>query len=59
MCNLYRRPSIVAFYQVAVHLAKQIERGRFYKIGTTFSESKARTFGVSQLATNVALIEYT
>ena len=32
MCNLYRTPSIVASYQVSVHLAKQFER-RFYKIG--------------------------
>ena len=34
MCNLYRRPSIVAAYQVSVHLAKQFERRRFFiKIG--------------------------
>jgi hypothetical protein len=33
MCNLYRRPSIVASYQVSVHLAKQFERRRFDKIG--------------------------
>jgi hypothetical protein len=28
-----RRPSIVASYQVSVHLAKQFEKRRFYKIG--------------------------
>jgi hypothetical protein len=33
MCNLYRRPSMVASYQVSVHLAKQFEKRRFYKIG--------------------------
>jgi hypothetical protein len=33
MCNLYRRTSIVASYQVSIHLAKQFERRRFYKIG--------------------------
>jgi hypothetical protein len=33
MYNLYRRPSIVASYQISVHLAKQFERRRFYKIG--------------------------
>jgi hypothetical protein len=32
-CNLYRRPSIVASYQVSVHMAKQFERRRFDKIG--------------------------
>jgi hypothetical protein len=30
MCNLYRRPSIVASYQVSVHLAKQFEERRFF-----------------------------
>ena len=30
MCNLYRRPSIVASYQVSVHLAKQFEKRRFF-----------------------------
>jgi hypothetical protein len=30
MRNLYRRPSIVASYQVSVHLAKQFERRRFF-----------------------------
>jgi hypothetical protein len=29
MCNLYRRPAIVASYQVSVHLAKQFEKRRF------------------------------
>ena len=33
MCNLYRRPSIVASYEVSVHLAKQFERRRFDNIG--------------------------
>jgi hypothetical protein len=33
MCKLYKRPSIVASYQVSVYLAKQIERRRLYKIG--------------------------
>ena len=33
MCTLDRRPSIVASYQVSVHLATQFERIRFYKIG--------------------------
>ena len=28
MCNLYRRPSIVASYQVSVHLAKKFQRRR-------------------------------
>jgi len=28
MSNLYRGPSIDAFYQVSVHLAKQIQRRR-------------------------------
>jgi hypothetical protein len=90
----YRRPSIVASYKVSVHLAKQFERGRFYKIGQLetrivciwletpmegsvcikfpqrimkgerhrlrhLSVSKARTFVVLQLVTNVALIKYT
>ena len=30
MYNLYRRPSIVASYQVSVHLAKQFEKRRFF-----------------------------
>jgi hypothetical protein len=29
----HRRPSIVASYQVSVHLAKEFERRRFNKIG--------------------------
>jgi predicted aminopeptidase len=33
MSNLYRGPSIDAFYQVSVHLAKQFQRKRFVKIG--------------------------
>jgi hypothetical protein len=33
MINLYRGPSIDAFYQVSVHLAKQFQRRRFKKIG--------------------------
>jgi hypothetical protein len=33
MSKLYRRPSIDAFYQVSVHLAKQFQRRRFLKIG--------------------------
>jgi hypothetical protein len=31
MSNLYRGPSIVAFYQVSVHLAKRFQRRRFKK----------------------------
>ena len=33
MSNLYIRRSIVASYQVSVHLAKEFEKRRFYKIG--------------------------
>jgi hypothetical protein len=33
MSNLYRGPSIDASYQVSVHLAKQFQRRRFFKIG--------------------------
>jgi hypothetical protein len=33
MSNLYREPSIDATYQVSIHLAKQLERRRFLKIG--------------------------
>ena len=33
MCNLYRRPSIVASYKVSVHLAKQSEKRKFDQIG--------------------------
>ena len=33
MSNLYRGPSIDAFYQVSVHLAKRFQRRRFLKIG--------------------------
>jgi hypothetical protein len=33
MCNIYRRPSIVASYQVSVHLAKRFKKRRFDKIG--------------------------
>jgi hypothetical protein len=33
MSNLYRGPSINAFYQVSVHLAKRFRRRRFFKIG--------------------------
>ena len=32
MSNLYRRPSIVASYQVSVHLAMRFQRRRFKKI---------------------------
>jgi hypothetical protein len=33
MSNLYRGPSIDAFYQVSVHWAKRFQRRRFLKIG--------------------------
>jgi hypothetical protein len=33
MSNLYREPSIDAFYQVSVHLAYRFQRRRFLKIG--------------------------
>jgi hypothetical protein len=33
MSTIYRGPSIDAFYQVSVHLAKQFWRRRFLKIG--------------------------
>jgi hypothetical protein len=33
MSNLYRGPAIDASYQVSVHLAKQFQRRRFFKIG--------------------------
>ena len=33
MSNLYRGPPIDASYQVLVHLAKQFQRRRFFKIG--------------------------
>jgi hypothetical protein len=33
MTNLYRGPSIDAFYQVSVHLAKRFQRRRFFRIG--------------------------
>jgi hypothetical protein len=33
MSNLYREPSIDATYQVSIHLAKQLERRTFLKIG--------------------------
>jgi hypothetical protein len=33
MSNLYQGPSIDAFYQVSVHLAKRFRRRRFLKIG--------------------------
>ena len=33
MSNLYRRPSIYAYYQVLVHLAMRFQRRRFLKIG--------------------------
>jgi hypothetical protein len=29
--NLYRRPSIDAFYQISVHLGKQFQRRRFFR----------------------------
>jgi hypothetical protein len=32
MSNLYREPSIDAFYQVSVHLAKWFQRRRFLEI---------------------------
>jgi hypothetical protein len=40
MCNLHRRPSIVASYQVSVHLAKQFEKRIFFlnRPITIFSE---------------------
>jgi hypothetical protein len=38
MNNLYRGPPIDASYKVAVHLAKQFQRRRFFKIG----QSKTR-----------------
>jgi hypothetical protein len=38
MSNLYRGPSIDASYQVSVHLAKQFQRRRFFKI----SQSETR-----------------
>jgi hypothetical protein len=33
MSNLYRGPSIDAYYQVSVHLAKRFRRRGFLKIG--------------------------
>jgi hypothetical protein len=33
--NLYREPSIDAFYQVSVHLAKQFQRTRFLEIDSS------------------------
>ena len=33
MSNIYRGPSIDAFYQVLVHLAKRFQRRRFIKFG--------------------------
>jgi hypothetical protein len=50
MCNRYRRPSIVASFQVSVHFAKQFERRRFYKIGqseTRFSEQSTNICGIT------------
>jgi hypothetical protein len=38
MSNLYREPSIDVSYQLSVHLAKQLQRRRFLKIGQ--SETK-------------------
>jgi hypothetical protein len=38
MSKLFRGPSIDASYQVSVHLAKQFQRRRFFKIG----QSEAR-----------------
>jgi hypothetical protein len=32
MSNLYRGPSIDAFYQVSVHLAKRLQKRRIFKI---------------------------
>jgi hypothetical protein len=32
MTNPYRRPSIDAFHQVSLHLTKQFQRRRFFKI---------------------------
>ena len=32
MIHLYRGPSIVAFYQVSVHLVKWLQRRRFLEI---------------------------
>jgi hypothetical protein len=48
MCNRYRRPSIVASFQVSVHFAKQFERRRFYKIGQ--SETRIAMTVVAHLA---------
>jgi hypothetical protein len=33
LSNIYRGPSIDTSYQVSVHLAKQLQRRRFKKIG--------------------------
>jgi hypothetical protein len=33
MSNLYRGPSIDAFYQVSIHLAASFQRRRFLEIG--------------------------
>jgi hypothetical protein len=33
MSNLYREPSIDAFYQVSIHLAASFQRRRFLEIG--------------------------
>jgi hypothetical protein len=72
--NLYRGPSIDASYQVSVHFAQWFHRRRFLEIGQSETRivcgdhacqrigmkvSKARTFVVLQLVTNVALFEYT
>ena len=31
MCNLYRGPSIDAFYHISVHLGKRFQRRRFFR----------------------------
>jgi hypothetical protein len=39
MSDLYRGPSIDASYQVSVHLAKQLQKRRIFKISHIYGKS--------------------
>jgi hypothetical protein len=59
MCNLYRIPSIVASYQVSVHLAEQFEKRRFYQIGQLETRIVCETMFVNGSGSNEQSLEKT
>ena len=58
MSNLYRGPSIDAFYQVSVHLAEWFQRRRFLKIGQSETRIACGWQGELKNMINVKFLGY-